>query len=256
MLIFSVFCALLCLFSTFKISWCRFLSPWSLPLMGVLWVSLISILGVNWVNEGRPPFKTFYETYILLAFSLTSAGLFAHYISEKPLYSKAASLLVIIVLCWALANPDLESIVLPPALQSPWFVPHVMVYFMGYSFTLISGMLAIIGLFNKQRNYHVWIDHTMRAAFMLLMIGICFGSLWADEAWGTYWGWDPKESWALVSLLSVAAYCHLPKKTRHSRAGLVWTAACVSFVVFTYMGMHLLPTADMSVHLYSSTKLN
>lgn len=216
------------------------------------WLLIGGQLVLSAITEGRPPFKTFYETYILLAFSLASSGLLAHHLSERKFYIKITNVLVLGVISWALINPDLEKIVLPAALQSPWFVPHVMVYFLGYGFTMLSGAIALWSLYT-QVYQHKLIDHTMRAAFLLLMVGICFGSLWADEAWGAYWGWDPKESWALVSLLAVAAFCHLPKKIRYSKQGLFWVLLCTGMVLFTYLGMHLLPTAETSMHVYSST---
>lgn len=214
------------------------------------WILIAGELALSAVSEGRPPFKTFYETYILLAFSLSTAGLIAAYISEKILYIKASNILVFIVISWALLNPDLEKVLLPAALQSFWFVPHVMVYFLGYGFAMLSGALALWSM-RTDTTYYMLIDHTMRASFLLLMVGICLGALWADDAWGTYWGWDPKESWALVSLLAVAAFCHLPKKVRHHKKGTLWVLMCTGLILFTYMGMHVLPTASSSMHVYA-----
>lgn len=76
------------------------------------------------------------------------------------------------------------------------------------------------------------------------------GAVWADEAWGTYWGWDPKENWALATFLVYAGYLHLHSLKKHSVTGKVvlWTGLFT--ILFTYLGMDLLPVADESLHLY------
>lgn len=215
------------------------------------WISLIFVLGFMWISENRPPFKTFYETYILLSFSLMSIGFFSSVFSHKIIYGMVSSFLTFCISSYAMLNPDIAQISLPPALRSPWFVPHVLVYFLGYGFTFIAGAFAVLSFIQKDRTAYDRIDHCLRSAFFLLTIGISFGSLWADEAWGTYWGWDPKESWALVSVLSVAAYCHLPKTLRHQPTGLLWAIGCTGLILFTYLGIHILPTATLSVHTYT-----
>ena len=93
--------------------------------------------------------------------------------------------------------------------------------------------------------------NTIRFGFVLLTFGLLVGSIWAKAAWGDFWVWDPKENWSLVTWLVYAAYLHL----RHIRGWrgnkAAWLAiAGFAVVMFTYLGMEMLPTAAESAHVY------
>jgi ABC-type transport system involved in cytochrome c biogenesis permease subunit len=154
---------------------------------------------------------------------------------------------------------------LPAALQSPWFAPHVVVYFFGYSALGFAFLSAILHLWRPGASVHLlskggerlamtWAGFMHRAilfGFIMLTAGLVLGAIWAHAAWGTYWAWDPKENWALVSWLCFAIYLHL-RKAGHfdERAGAWLTIAGFAAVLFTYLGMHLLPSAAQSAHVY------
>jgi ABC-type transport system involved in cytochrome c biogenesis permease subunit len=222
---------------------------------GAGWALLGAVIALGWMAFERPPFKSFFETYLLLAWCLSTIALGAAALSPRGrLFSLACAVAGGVVL-WALSNPDLETALLPPALQSPWFVPHVTVYFFGYSTVVLAGLLALWGFGDRGRQGSLWAlaDRLSVGAFLLLGAGLCLGATWADEAWGTWWGWDPKESWALVTWLCVAAFRHLPRETRLSPRGIWILVLALGVTAFTYMGMHLLPSADLSVHIYSAS---
>ena len=98
---------------------------------------------------------------------------------------------------------------LAPALQSPWFVPHVSVYIMAYAVLGAATILAIYLLFfkKKDRLYKVMelCDNLIYTGFAFYTLGMLFGALWAKEAWGHYWSWDPKEIWAAATWLTYLA---------------------------------------------------
>lgn len=222
---------------------------------GAGWACLSAVIALGWMALERPPFKSFFETYLLLAWCLATIAMgSAAVASRSVLFSLACAASAGVVL-WAVINPDLETALLPPALQSPWFVPHVTVYFFGYGMVLLAGLLALGGFAVKPRRENLWTlaDRLSVGAFLLLGAGLCLGATWADEAWGTWWGWDPKESWALVTWLCVAAFRHLPRETRLSPRGIWILVLALAVTGFTYMGMHLLPSADLSVHVYSES---
>ncbi len=219
------------------------------------WGLLCLTIASAWFTMGRPPFKTFFETFILLSWCLSVIALIAGFMFRKSYVFSMALVASAAVLIWALINPDLERALLPPALQSQWFVPHVTVYFFGYSMIILSGLTAFTSQISreKQESFYILADKLSLGAFLFLGAGLCLGAIWADDAWGTWWGWDPKESWALVTWLLVAGYRHLPMRTRLSRLGMMILVAGLGIMGFTYMGMHLLPTADFSVHVYSQS---
>lgn len=222
---------------------------------GLGWAGLCLVIATGWMALDRPPFKSFFETWILLGWCLATIALGAGIMVRRSYLFSLASVVSAGVLLWAVSHPDLESALLPPALQSPWFVPHVTVYFFGYSMVILGGLLALGGFAHGVRRESLWAlaDRLSVGAFLCLGAGLCLGATWADEAWGTWWGWDPKESWALVTWLCVAAFRHLPRETRLSPRGIWILILALGVTGFTYMGMHLLPTADLSVHIYSAS---
>jgi len=103
---------------------------------------------------------------------------------------------------------------LPPALQSPYFIPHVAVYMFAYIFLTKAVIVAIGSLLRKDTDiekarleeataYHItWLG------VPLLMLGLVLGSVWAKAAWGYFWSWDPKELWSLATMLVYIGYFH------------------------------------------------
>jgi ABC-type transport system involved in cytochrome c biogenesis permease subunit len=87
--------------------------------------------------------------------------------------------------------------------------------------------------------------------FVALTLGLAMGALWAKSAWGEYWSWDVKENWAFITWLSYLSYHHFRLlRTWRGRRALWVNVACFAAVMFTYLGMHLLPTASNSLHVY------
>lgn len=219
------------------------------------WLMLCATIVIAWMAMDRPPFKTFYETFILLAWCMAVVGLVAGLAFRKSWLLSLAAVVSGGMVLWALSSPDLEESLLPPALQSFWFVPHVTVYFFGYSMVILAGLTALASLIHPQRREALigLADKLSLAAFLFLGTGLCLGAIWADDAWGTWWAWDPKECWALVTWLTIAAYRHLPRHVRLNSRGACILVVALGIVAFTYLGMHLLPTADLSDHVYSES---
>ena len=93
-----------------------------------------------------------------------------------------------------------------PALQSIWFIPHVSVYILSYSMFGAATIASFILLNNLSKNKQDTkladlIDNLVYSGFGFLSLGMLMGAIWAKEAWGNYWSWDPKETWAFLTLL-------------------------------------------------------
>jgi len=146
---------------------------------------------------------------------------------------------------------------LPPALQSAWFVPHVLVYAIAYG---VLGMAGLAGLTYVVMHYGVWrravgrsgpraapalIDELsgalMAVGFAFLSMGLIFGCLWAQIAWGTWWGWDVKETWALIAWLVYVMYFHMRLLPGWRGVRSAWlaflgaAAVLVCFLLFEYL---------------------
>lgn len=146
-----------------------------------------------------------------------------------------------------------------PALHSAWFVPHVIVYIVAYATLGASSIVAIKQLIDIKRNRPLNLlsiqlaDNLVYLGFSFLTMGLLFGALWAKEAWGHYWTWDPKETWAFLTWAVYLIYIHARIKTAMKPDSALWILA-FAFVVLLicWFGVNYLPSAVNSVHTYSS----
>jgi cytochrome c-type biogenesis protein CcsB len=226
---------------------------------------------MRWQDAGRAPLKSLFESLVFFALCIAVVYLFFERIYRTRVFGVPAMLLALGCLMYALAKWDAEIVNLPPALQSPWFVPHVMVYFVGYAAVALAFVLAVIQLLaprvplvqrllsmkagtimtGEKLDVESMSYELVRFGFVLLTIGLLVGSVWAKSAWGDFWVWDPKENWSLVTWLIYGGYLHL-RRVRGWRGDKGAWLLIVGFavVMFTYLGMHLLPTAEESAHVY------
>jgi ABC-type transport system involved in cytochrome c biogenesis permease subunit len=138
-------------------------------------------------------------------------------------------------------------------MRSPWFVPHVLACFLAYAALAVSFIIGLVRIIGTDRadDMDRRLHGTIFAGLALLTLGMLMGSMWAWQARGDYWGWDPKEGWALVTWLIYAAYLHLRLVAGWNGRRLAWFAvAGFAAAVFTYVGMNFPPTAASSLHLH------
>lgn len=145
----------------------------------------------------------------------------------------------------ALMNGKLAAVSpLMPALKSPWLTAHVITAAVSYSaFTLAAG-LAIIQFFPVgQAIKDDFTNLLVKGGFGLLSLSIVLGAIWAEQAWGQYWSWDPKETWALITWLIYAIYLHLYRSREWSGSYARWMViGGFLLVMFTFFGVnYLLP---------------
>ena len=216
----------------------------------------VLILGIFiaglWITLGRPPLKTMGETRLWYSFFAFVAGMFTY---AKWRYRWILSYSTVLASVFILINilrPEIHEQTLMPALQSPWFIPHVTVYMFSYSFLGCAFLIAVVSLFSRKKDYLPSADTLIYIGTAFLTFGMLSGSLWAKEAWGHYWSWDPKETWALLTWLCYMGYIHLRIFGKGSRKSL-----CI-LLIFSFMclqmcwwGVNYLPSAQESVHVYN-----
>lgn len=223
-------------------------------------LSVLSVLVMGtfitgfWIMSGRPPLRTMGETRLWYSFFALIAGLFTYLMWRYRWILSFSTLLASVFIMINILKPEIHDQTLMPALQSPWFIPHVTVYMFSYSFMGVAFLLAVAGLFGNLRGK----TDVLTAADTLVYIGMAFltlgmlsGALWAKDAWGHYWSWDPKETWALVTWLSYLLYIHLRLMGRTSRKALclvlIFSFACLQMC---WWGVNYLPAAQDSIHVY------
>ena len=138
-----------------------------------------------------------------------------------------------------------------PALQSAWFIPHVTVYMFSYSLLGCAFLLAIVRLFKAKEGLLEAADTLVYIGAAFLTLGMLSGAIWAKSAWGHFWSWDPKETWALITWITYLLYMHLRlyRKGGHKLLCflLIFAFACLQMC---WWGINYLPSAQGSIHVY------
>lgn len=195
------------------------------------------IVGV-WISLGRPPLRTMGETRLWFSLFLSLIGLVVYLRWRYRWVLPFGCLMAVMFASINIFKPEIHTEELMPALRSPWFVPHVIVYMFSYAVMGIATILAIRILWLTRRSAAgsapatgattpATVDATasplspslqgdlrlcdtlVRMGWGFITMGIVMGALWAKQAWGDYWTWDPKETWAAATWLSYLLYMHL-----------------------------------------------
>jgi len=179
-------------------------------------------LGVRWYISGHAPWSDGYEAMVFIAWSLMLAGTL--YSRKSPISMAGASLLASVMLMVAHLNwmdPTITNLV--PVLNSYWLSIHVSIITASYGFLGLGSLLGLLALIlliiQNQKNTHKIIptlkelsmvnEMNLTIGLYLLTIGTFLGGVWANESWGRYWGWDPKETWALISVVVYVFVVHM-----------------------------------------------
>jgi len=211
-----------------------------------------------WISLERPPLRTMGETRLWYSFFLPLAGLMVYSRWGYKWILSFSTMLALVFVCVNLFKPEIHSKTLMPALQSPWFAPHVIVYMFAYALLGAAMVMALYLLFFKRQDvsaeeYDIT-DNLVYTGFAFMTFGMLFGALWAKEAWGHYWSWDPKETWAAITWLSYLVYIHYRRMPGHNKRLALW-GLLLSFVLLQmcWWGINYLPSAQgISVHTYNS----
>jgi len=221
---------------------------------GIL-ILAVFIIGF-WLELKRPPMRTMGETRLWYSFFLSGAGYLAYKRWGYPWLLAFSCLLASVFAGINLFKPEIHSIALMPALQSYYFVPHVTVYMLSYSILAVATIASLIQLSRIRRggadqNLYAFMDNIVYIGLGFLMIGLITGAAWAKEAWGHYWSWDPKETWAFITAAAYLMYIHLRLRPADPRLTLLTLPLAFILLMITWLGVALLPSASGSIHVYS-----
>ena len=204
----------------------------------------------RWRIAGRPPVSNMYESVILFAWSMVLLYLIVEFMYKLRIVGPFVTLLALLSLGYAsILDPTIEPLV--PALQSNWLTIHVAACFAGYAAFAVSFVASVTYLVALGRSAHnsqslvprldVLAYKTIAFGFPFLTVGIITGAVWANQAWGTYWSWDPKETWSLVTWLIYAVYLHARLTAGWRGRRTAWFSVVgFSAVIFTYLGVNYL----------------
>ena len=231
---------------------CSRLAVWATAAGILVYVCFIAGL---WTNLGRPPLRTMGETRLWYALFMAVSGWLVyirwHY-RWMPLFSLLVATVFIVI---NLLHPEMHDRSLMPALQSMWFVPHVTVYMFSYSLFGCACLLAVAGWWRGTSEYLPSTDRLVAIGMSFLTFGMISGCIWAKQAWGSYWSWDPKETWALATWCSYLVYVHrrLYLRSSDGQQWSVYVWLIIGFVLLQmcWYGVNFLPSASASMHSYN-----
>ena len=229
-------------------------------------LQFLGLIG-RWYISGHAPWSNGYEAIIFISWVGISAGLLL-YRNSNALIPAAGFMVAVIMMGFAHGGSALDPQITPlvPVLKSYWLIVHVAIIVSSYGFFALSMVIAIIVLFfyifADKKVYKIHHDTTIKeltiVSEMSLTIGLYFltvgtflGGIWANESWGRYWSWDPKETWAFISVIIYAFVLHmrLVPGLRGRWAFHVASLFSISTIVMTYFGVNYYLTG---LHSYAA----
>lgn len=215
---------------------------------------ITSFIVYLWQKLNRPPLRTLGETRLWYSLFLPIIGL-VFYLRWKFIWILYYTIgMAFMFLTLNFLNPDMYSQTLMPALQSPWFVPHVIVYLFSYAVFGVSCIVAVKEIVKPSKKGLQLADNLVYIGTSFLTLGLLFGALWAKEAWGHYWTWDPKETWAFLTWIGYILYIHYRfYHPREDKKAMYLLASAFIMLLICWFGVNYLPTAQTSVHTYTNS---
>ena len=241
----------------------------------------------RWIISSHFPISNLFESLCFLSWGLTLVQLLLqkeYQTSVIPCIGIPASLLTLGFACFVLPDNLRIASNLVPALRSSWLVMHVSVVMLSYASLLIGSLLSAsvllietneplqirsnaVGIggykFSSENSFNKFIQpldfshierldtlsyRSILIGFVLLTLGLISGAVWANEAWGTWWSWDPKETWALISWLFYAAYLHMRiRRGWQGRKPAMLATSGFFIVLICYLGVNFL---GIGLHSY------
>ncbi|MCF6358493.1 MAG: cytochrome c biogenesis protein CcsA, partial [Draconibacterium sp.] len=210
-------------------------------------------LGLRWYISGHAPWSNGYESMIFISWATCLSGLIFAKRSQMALaVTTVLSALTLLIAGLSWMSPEITNLV--PVLKSYWLIVHVAIVTASYGFLGIGALLGFTNLLlillrNKKNKGQISytikeLEYIIQIALIIglymLTIGSFIGGIWANESWGRYWGWDPKETWALVTVLVYSFIVHMHKIPGFKGYFALSTAALLGFssVLMTYFGVN------------------
>jgi len=201
---------------------------------------VLFLISLNAVAAGRVPMANGYETMQWMAVgACVAAALGARRTPELLALGLMVAGLSLMVAMIGLRNPQVTQIM--PVLRSPLLSVHVLAVMLAYALLALMALCGVAWLFGR-RHLLAESRRMLRPAVFLLAAGIFIGAVWANMSWGRYWGWDPKEVWALITMLVYSLPLHRRSLSwlADDRAYAIWCVAAFTCVVMTYFGVNFI----------------
>ena len=253
------------------------IGPFATGFTLVAWLIQTVGLGLRWYESyqrgfGHAPLTNMYESVVFFSWTIIIIYLGIEWKFKTRIIGAFAIPFAFLAMAYGSLAKDINKGISPlvPALQSNWLIAHVMTCFVGYAAFAVAAGLGVMYLVKNSRkgkegkDDHSLIDSlpalkviddiihkSMVFGFIWLSAGIITGAIWANSAWGTYWSWDPKETWSLITWFAYAITLHARYTRGWGGVRIAWLAI-IGFVavIFTYYGVNFLLSG---LHSYGSS---
>jgi cytochrome c-type biogenesis protein CcsB len=221
-------------------------------------------IGLRWSIAGRAPVSDMYESLVFMGWGVVAIGLVLEGFYRKGYFATGAGLMGFVILAFSENLPIESSInpLVPVLANTSWLSIHVMTIMLSYSAFALAMALGHVTLFMQLfkpgktealRNVSGLLYKTLQVGVLFLAAGIAFGAIWANESWGRYWGWDPKETWSLITFFAYLALIHARYAAWIQNFGLsILTIACFLTVLMTYYGVNFILGAGLHSYGFAS----
>ncbi len=225
---------------------------------GLVTASMVARAVISYrMGWGHAPFANLYESMVFFAWAIVLIYLIIEWRYKNRTMGAFVMPFAFVALAYTTIGPGIRTQIEPliPALQSDWLIAHVITCFLGYAAFAVSCGVSVMYLIKaraRDKGKDIAFLPDLRAldeinyksvgvGFPLLTLGIITGAVWANYAWGSYWSWDPKETWSLITWLIYAAFLHA-RFARGWRGKETAILSIIGFVavLFTYLGVNLL----------------
>ena len=218
---------------------------------------------LRWVESyqmgyGHAPFSNMYESLVFFSWTAAALYIYVEFKYRERIIGVFATPLIFMSIAYASLNPNITDRISPliPALKSNWLIAHVITCFLGYAGFAVGFGFSIMYLIKPESKESKGVASHLPSlefmdeityqmvvfGFLFLTIGIITGAVWANSAWGTYWSWDPKETWSFITWLIYAGMLHLRLMRGWAGKRIAWVSILGFLaVLFTYFGVNFLP---------------
>lgn len=205
----------------------------------------------NWIVNGYMPFVSMYQVLTFLGVTYGLIYIYIRYAHGGGWMRRYLMISQAVVMTGVFFMAQEAEWSFPPALQSPFFIPHVFSYMISYTLVALAAILCLFALFavkEKKKKYEQGTYQLISTGFPFMVMGMLLGAIWANECWGNYWSWDHKEAWSLVTVLALSVYLHFRRHESLKKYAPWFVLLAMVFEIVTLFFVGML--GGNSMHAY------
>jgi ABC-type transport system involved in cytochrome c biogenesis permease subunit len=221
-------------------------------LWGAAFFGNLVMVANNWIINGYVPFVSMYQVMTFISMCFGPVYVYMRYWHKSGWMSPyfcAMPAVFLIGVCFMGIGSVWHQ---PPALQSVWFVPHILAYMLSYSLISVAFVLAVMRFIDKKNAQRLekGIYDPVSTAFPFMTMAMFFGAIWANEVWGNFWSFDAKENWALMTWLMYTLYLHFRRQASLKKYAKIFVILGFVCMIVTLFGVNLM--GGTSQHAYTA----